>query len=660
MSVVEPFGRYTLLRRLAVGGMGEVFLAQQPGIAGFSKQVVVKRIRPALVDDPHFVEMFLNEGRVAALLDHPNIVQIYELDEVDGIYFIAMEYVPGRDLGTMLEMVSGPLELSYALYILLNACEGLAFAHDAVGHDGQPLHLVHRDISPPNILVGYAGTVKISDFGIAKVARQNQQTAAGVLKGKFAYLSPEQARGHAVDYRSDIYAMGLLLFEVTVGRRANPANTDTAMIFAAAKRDLPSPSSIIPDYPPELEGIFLKATTLDPDDRYQHVKELQEDLLAFQVEHRLVVSAGRVGEWLQKLDRTQLSDDVSLAFDEAVANTEQGTTSSRDTARGGVRASPSQRPRLAFDATIHALRQEDARQPTPSPPARRSRPTDDATLQDLRALDERIPAQARRGDSAPARLPRLDDELAPRDRDDTATRLPLDDEHDVPLRSHSRGGETAERYGLGRHRGRSPFVGLLVVLLALAGGVAAALYLWKPGPAWLVQLRGRLGVGAPLATKHDAGAAGHASAPDAGARSGDGVVRGGDAGTRTSDGAEPASDGASAAAGAADGGAAEDDAAKGADGASEEEPEAKSGRAGDKGAAIARSKPAAKARPSRAVPRRITPPKPAPPKAGLSARGDGGVRGAGSAVDAAPKGMWPAIRAARDSRPAARADGGSN
>ena len=297
--------------------MGEVYLAQQPGIAGFAKQLVVKRIRPALAGDPQFVQMFLNEGRVAALIDHPNVVHIHELGEIDGLYFIAMEYVDGLSLAAVLHMLGDALELSTALYVVANVCEGLAYAHDAKGLDGEPLGLVHRDVSPPNILIGYSGSVKVSDFGIAKV-QHHSQTAEGEVKGKFAYLSPEQARGEAVDRRSDIYALGLVLYEITVGKRANPGENDMGMAFAATRGELSDPTEVLPGYPAPLARVFARATALDPADRYQHVKEMQDELLAYQMEEGLITSAGRVGEWLRDLggaDTGAESPPMELSLD---------------------------------------------------------------------------------------------------------------------------------------------------------------------------------------------------------------------------------------------------------------------------------------------------------------------------------------------------------
>lgn len=308
----EEFGPYTLVRRLATGGMGELYLAQRAGLAGFSKRLVVKRIRPELATDREFVDMFLGEGRIAALLDHPNIVHIYDLGEVNGIFYLAMEYIAGKDLGSLLLRNGGPLELSMALYVLISLCEGVAFAHDATAPDGQPLGLVHRDINPQNVLISYQGSVSITDFGIAKVRTTQNETRAGVLKGKFGYLAPEQAHSLPIDRRTDIYALGLLLFEVTTGTRAIPGRTDTELLYAAADGVTQRPSELSRDYPRRLEKIYLRATAKRPEERYQNVRELQEALVKFQVEQRLVVTSSKLSDLMMRLFATEWTDERKL------------------------------------------------------------------------------------------------------------------------------------------------------------------------------------------------------------------------------------------------------------------------------------------------------------------------------------------------------------
>jgi serine/threonine protein kinase len=306
----EQFGPYFLVRHLATGGMGELYLAQREGVAGFSKQLVVKRIRPELATDREFVDMFLTEGRIAALLDHPNVVHISDLGEVGGIFYMAMEYIAGKDLGTLLQRAGGPLDLPEALHVMVSLCEGVAFAHNATDPEGRPLHLVHRDINPQNVLISYQGSVSITDFGIAKArAIPQRETRAGVLKGKFGYLAPEQARSGPVDSRTDIYALGLLLFETTTGQRAIPGNSDTELLYAAAEGLTQRPTTLARSYPPALERIYLIATETRPERRYQSARELQEALVAFQVEQRLVVTSSRLSELMQRLFATEWSEE---------------------------------------------------------------------------------------------------------------------------------------------------------------------------------------------------------------------------------------------------------------------------------------------------------------------------------------------------------------
>jgi len=228
-TVQETFGGYTLLERIGVGGMAEVFLARRSGVAGFEKDIVIKRIRPHLTEHESFVNMFLGEAKLAAQLSHPNIVQIYDLGRIQDSYFIAMEYIAGRDMSALIpraKKMSFPFPAEYAMRIGSSICEALYYAHTQSDSYGNPLHIVHRDISPENIRLAWTGAVKILDFGIAKAATQMHETKAGEIKGKLCYMSPEQVLGKEIDHRSDIFALGVVLYEGLTGLKLYSGKND--------------------------------------------------------------------------------------------------------------------------------------------------------------------------------------------------------------------------------------------------------------------------------------------------------------------------------------------------------------------------------------------------------------------------------------------------
>ncbi|HLK99636.1 MAG TPA: serine/threonine-protein kinase, partial [Myxococcaceae bacterium] len=219
--MTQQLGKYQLIRKLATGGMAEVFLAKAAGPMGFEKTLVVKRILPHLAEDPAFVEMFLSEAKLAAQLNHPNIVQIFDFGEADDAYFLAMEFIDGPNLRVLLKRASQQgvaLPPAVCARLIATACEGLAFAHDfADPGTGELLGLIHRDISPDNVLVSRQGAVKVVDFGIAKAAGQSHKTRSGVIKGKLSYMPPEQLRAKQLDRRADVYALGVVLYELLTG-----------------------------------------------------------------------------------------------------------------------------------------------------------------------------------------------------------------------------------------------------------------------------------------------------------------------------------------------------------------------------------------------------------------------------------------------------------
>jgi len=317
----RQFGKYTLLRSLARGGMAEVYLALQRAVAGFEKLVVIKRILPELARDQSFVEMLLHEARVAATLSHPNIVQTFDVGEVEGTYYIAMEHVNGEDIRSIVRgmkragMSDFPLE--HALCIVLGVCSGLAYAHEKRDLDGHAINIVHRDVSPQNILVTFEGDVKVVDFGIAKSTQVAvaEKVGTGQLKGKIPYMSPEQATGRPIDHRSDIFSVGIVLFELSTGRRLFKSQSEHETLKLICERDYPRPSQVRPGYPASLELIVMKALARDVTRRYQTARELQADLETFIRTERVAASTVALGNWMKSLFEEKIAQQKAALQD---------------------------------------------------------------------------------------------------------------------------------------------------------------------------------------------------------------------------------------------------------------------------------------------------------------------------------------------------------
>ncbi len=310
----QDFGRYQLLKKLATGGMAEVWLARQHGIEGFERLAVVKRILPHLADDPEFLQMFVNEAKIAARFNHPNIAQIYELGETNGTFFIAMEYIHGEDLGRLMrkawsagQWIARPLSIR----IVASACEGLHYAHNKTDDSGKPLKVVHRDISPQNILISFDGSVKVVDFGIAKAADQVSMTRSGAIKGKFAYMSPEQAGGKPLDNRSDIFAIGLVLYELLTGVRPLKRQSELATLQVAVECSIQRPSEVA-DVPAEVDGVVMRALAKAPEERYRDARAFQSALEEFLVGQRWVASSVQISELMATLFSDRLDEEKRL------------------------------------------------------------------------------------------------------------------------------------------------------------------------------------------------------------------------------------------------------------------------------------------------------------------------------------------------------------
>ena len=281
LGPVRSFGRFTLVKRLATGGMAEIWLARQRGLAGFNRFVVIKKILPHLSEQSTFVEMFLDEARTSAQLNHPNIVQIFDLGKEGDAYFIAMEFIAGENLAAVAWrglQRKRPIPFELSARIVAETCRALHYAHTSVGGDGRPLEIVHRDVSPQNVLVSYEGAIKVVDFGIAKAATKSEQTKTGMLKGKFSYMSPEQCLGHPVDARSDIFALGILLYELTTGKRLFKHESELMILEMITKRPIVPPRRVAPQIPEGLEAIILRALRKSPRERFSNAEDMRGEL----------------------------------------------------------------------------------------------------------------------------------------------------------------------------------------------------------------------------------------------------------------------------------------------------------------------------------------------------------------------------------------------
>jgi serine/threonine-protein kinase len=324
-----------MLKHLASGGMADVLLGRSDGLEGFERHVVLKRIRPELARDQRFIRMFLDEARVAATLHHQHIVQVHDIGEADGEYFIAMEYVHGEDVRKILSSASrhrSHVPLGYAVAIVSAAAAGLHYAHERTGSNKQPLHIVHRDVSPSNILVGYDGSIKVVDFGIATASMQ-QETRSGSLKGKLSYMSPEQCKGAVLDRRSDVYALGVVLYELATTTRMIKGDNDYLVMQQIVSGRIAPPRARRPDLPKELSEIILRAIAPDRERRFGSADELRRALDQFASNAGLVAStsviAAYMGQqfgqrpepWLE-LDGAahDVEPEVEISLDAAMSN----------------------------------------------------------------------------------------------------------------------------------------------------------------------------------------------------------------------------------------------------------------------------------------------------------------------------------------------------
>ncbi|TNE47415.1 MAG: PEGA domain-containing protein [Deltaproteobacteria bacterium] len=363
------FGTYEIFRKLALGGMAELYLAKQRGVGGFERTVVIKCILPQYATDPQFVTMFLDEARIASQLNHPNIVQIYEIGEVNGLYYISMEYVRGPNFKALRKALyhqSKTVNSSLVAGIMVQVCAGLHHAHCATDPNGNPLQIVHRDVSPTNLLLTFEGNAKLVDFGVAKASIQEHQTKAGMVKGKYRYMSPEQILAHPIDHRSDIYALGAILYELSTGVVLFQRRSEAETIRAVYMDPIIPPGAVIEDYPPELERIVMKALEREARDRYQSADEMRRDLEQFLYDYGVYYGPQQLAESLRGM--------FTQVFESSI-NEDPGSALTRnDYARFGLSIPPSGelgRP----SAQAHTMENERLPEEVTSPSADPSSPS---------------------------------------------------------------------------------------------------------------------------------------------------------------------------------------------------------------------------------------------------------------------------------------------
>jgi serine/threonine protein kinase len=321
----SQFGKFTLIRKIASGGMGEVFLARQRGPEGFEKFLVVKRILSHHTDNADYVDMFFAEARLAAKMSHSNIVQIFDMGEIENSYYIAMEYVHGKSIKDIIDASRArkmPIPPAHTADIVGKLCSGMAYAHSLIDESGQSFNIIHRDINPHNVLVNYGGEAKIIDFGIAKSEMNEHKTETGTIKGKFVYMSPEQSAAEKIDKRSDIFSIGIVLYEMLSGENPFQKANIVLSLDAIQRFTPPPPSSINPDFQ-AFDAIVAKALAKKPDERYQDASEMQLALQRAVILGEIAAPGKNLAGYMQELFKDSIEKEQQYMKDSRreIANT---------------------------------------------------------------------------------------------------------------------------------------------------------------------------------------------------------------------------------------------------------------------------------------------------------------------------------------------------
>ncbi len=438
--------RYTITERLDHGGMAEVFRGVAESMEGFKKNVAIKRVLPNLTKNDKFVKMFLDEARLSLFLQHANIVQVFDISRTpDNAYFLVMEFVDGCNLKSLIERQKQKgrrIEIAHSIYVMMEACKALNYAHFLEHPEtNAPLGIVHRDISPPNILLSKNGEIKLVDFGLAKANTQIESTDQGVVKGKFSYLSPEAASGLEVDHRADIFAIGIILWELFTGRRLFYGDTDYQTVELVRQARVPSIAALNPEIEPELEAIVRKALAKDVNDRYQSAADLGEALAQYLFSRRMKVTArdiaGLVRDTQVEMMRKRSAEPKESLIDALILDEMQKMTSlvdgEKDPGSSGAEGSMSLDPGLFVDTSNWAGE-----------------------------LGAQPPRRAARQSAAPANKPRGAMTPTPGPGEMESLEAMLE----------------PERTGVhGKADRKTPWVLIIVVMLVLAAGAAAAVVL---------------------------------------------------------------------------------------------------------------------------------------------------------------------------------------
>ncbi len=475
----RTIGKYEILTRLSIGGMAELFLAFIPGPGGFRKFVALKQILPDIKADESFVKMFLDEARITAAFSHSNIGQVYDLGEDHGELYLAMEFISGQNLEQIIKRAARReylLPIGFSCRVVRDACLALHYAHHFTDAAGRPAPVVHRDVSPKNVMVTYTGDVKMIDFGIAKAKNRLNRTQVGIVKGTSGYMSPEQVKGEQLDGRTDLFAAAVMLHELLTGQRLFTASNDAAMMLKIAQADVPHPKSLNPKVPDALDAVVMKALSRKKEDRYATGKELakaidqacgemaEEELLA-QIMSELFDDKIQTTRALLELANADDTGGMTKAVEQLVEKEESEETTPRGR-KGPAKATPAPRPGLA-------------KKPPPGPPSKRTLPSVDETL----APKSRSPSNRNlNGDSSP---PRRGSGPQPAARRAKATSYDAEElsagesSTDQTPELKSRDTDThpplRNRAAPGAKKGGGGLVLTLVVLLLL-GGVGAGIY----------------------------------------------------------------------------------------------------------------------------------------------------------------------------------------